>query len=110
MSIEVHDEFSRESIIDSGTYGYFDDLVFTVAACRALATTTATTCRDDVSLVAQVQERPVVLIGSDIDVTTTSTIPTIGPSLGDVLLSTEVRRATTALTRAAVNLDVVYKV
>ena len=98
MAVEVHDEFPREGIIDSGTYGYLDDLVDPITARGAVSTTTAPACRDDVALIAQVKECPVVLIGANIDVTTTTAIPAVRAALGDVLLSTEVRRASAALT------------
>ena len=98
VAVEVHDEFPREGIIDGGTYGYLDDLVLTITARGAVSTTTAPACRDDVALIAQVEEGPVVLIGADIDVTTTTAIPAVRAALGDVLLSTEVRRASAALT------------
>ena len=110
MAVEVHDELPCEGVVDYGAYRDFDDLVLTVTTCGAIATATASVGGDDVALVAKVQEGPVVLIGADIDIAPSSAVATIGATLGDVLLSTEVGRATSSLARAAVDLDVVYKV
>ena len=62
------------------------------------------------TLIAQMEKRPVVFVCTDINISTASAITTIRTSLRDILLTTEVRRSSTALTGAAVDLDVIDKV
>ena len=52
MTIEVHDELPSKGVIDGRTYGNLYDLIFAITARRSLATTTATTRSDNVTLVA----------------------------------------------------------
>ena len=61
-------------------------------------------------IVAQVEEGPVVAVAAQDDVSATTTIATVGTTVGVVLHAAHVSAATAALARAAIYLDVVYKI
>ena len=45
-----------------------------------------------------------------INATATATVTSVGTTLGDVLLTTKMCRSSTALARAEIDLDIIYKV
>ena len=62
------------------------------------------------TLELEVQQRPIVPIAAQIDVSAPSAVAAVGPSARDVLLAAEVGRPGAALARAAVDLDVVNEI
>lgn len=64
----------------------------------------------NMSAVAQREQSPHVRIAPEDDVTATAAVAAVGSALGYILGSVEMTRAGTALTRAAKNLYIIYKI
>ena len=85
-------------------------MILPILPSRSILASISATSRYDMTLVAQMEKRPVVFVCTDINISSSSTITTIRTSLRDILLTTEVRRSSAALTGAAVDLDVVNEI
>ena len=66
--------------------------------------------RIDMALVFQMKQRPIIVIAPQIDAASITSIPAIWPTIGLIFHVTEVHRASSALARATINLDVVYEI
>ena len=102
--------FARLSIINDCTARDIDVAVLAICTCASAGTSIASMSRKDVPFVTKVQQRPIVVIASQIHVSAPATIATIWPTIGDILGTVHVHRPATALTRAAAYLDVIYEV
>ena len=65
---------------------------------------------EDVSLVAQVQQRPEVMVSTQDDAATLTTVTAVRPPVGVVLHVLQVHRSLATLSRAAQNLHIVYEI
>ena len=75
-----------------------------------LTATGFTVLSDDVAGILEVQQRPILGIASDNHVPSSSTVTAIGTALRRHPVAHKMRRAGTALARAAANLDVINEV
>ena len=66
--------------------------------------------REDMTLVFQVQQRPVVMITTQDDAASLTAVTSVGTAVGIVFHMLQVHRSPTALTRPAQDLHVVYKI
>ena len=64
----------------------------------------------NVTVIAQVEQRPVVAVAAQVDVASAPTIATIGAAEGLVFGAVHVHRTAAALTGATVDFDVVYEI
>ena len=74
-----------------------------------LAAVAAMLCKD-MALVFQVQQRPVVMVTAQDDTTTLTAVTAVRTAIGIILHMAQVHGALAALSRAAIDLHVVYKV
>ena len=101
---------ARLAVIDYRPAGHLDDPILAVLAERAALATLAAIGGLDVFLVLQVQQCPQVPVAAQDDMPATTAVTAVRTALGHILRAVEMQTACTALTRAAVDLDVVYKV
>ena len=64
----------------------------------------------DVTFVAQVQESPVVVVSSEIDVSSSSAVTAVGASVGLIFCSVHVHGASAAFSGAAIDFHVVNEI
>ena len=64
----------------------------------------------NVPLITQVQQRPIVMVAAQIDVSATSAVASVRPAVGLVLGAMQVNRTAAALAGAAEDFDVVYEI
>ena len=74
-----------------------------------LASVTAMLCLD-VTLVSQVEQRPVVMVSAKDDTTTFTAVTTVRSTIRVIFDVTQMHTPASALTRAAIDLDVVNEV
>ena len=65
---------------------------------------------EDVTIILQVKQRPIVAVSAQDNVTTTSAIASVRTTIGHILGTVHVHGATPTFTRAAINLHIVNKV
>ena len=107
---DVADVLARLGVVNHRAAGHFDDLVLAVLAEAAVLGAAFAVTGHDVTVVAQVQQGPVVAVPAQDDVPPASAVATVRPSVGHVLGAAHVCGTTAALARAAVYLYVVNKV
>ena len=66
--------------------------------------------RIDMALVFQMEQCSIIVIAPQIDAASITSIPAIWPTIGLIFHVTEVHRASSALARATINLDVVDEI
>ena len=106
----IKDKLPRCGIIYGGAKRY---LYYHIATRRAGFESTRTTLATRgiyMPIETQVKKRPIVAVGTNINTPAITSISPIGSTFGDVFFATEVCRTSTALTRAAVDLHIVYKI
>ena len=107
---DVANVFSSFCIVDHSTAGYVNIPILTVSPGTAAFTSGLTVCSEHMALITQVKQCPVVAITPQNDMTATPSVATVRTSVGHVLGTTHMHRAPAALSRAAENLDVIYKI
>ena len=107
---DIAEVLARFGIVGHGAAGHVNVFVLAVRTMGAAFRTVAAVASENVALIAQVEQGPIVVVGAQIDVPTSAAIAAIGAAVGLILGAVQVHRASAALTRAAVNLDVVGKV
>ena len=75
-----------------------------------VASAVAAMLRKDMTLVFQVEQRPVVVVATQDDATTLTAVATVGTAVRIVFHMLQVHAALTALTRAAHDFYVVYEI
>ena len=106
----VADVFTRFGIINDSATRNINVTVLAICSCASAWTSIATMSCKDVTLEAKMQQRPVVVIASQIDMTSSPTIATIWSAHGDILGTMHVHRTSATFTRTAANLHVIYEV
>ena len=106
----VAHELARLGIVDHSAAGHVDVDILAVGAMTLVATTVATMFGAYVALILQVEQRPVVVVATQIDVATASAVATVGSAVGIILHVAQVHRAASALSRAAVYLHIVNEI
>ena len=84
--------------------------VLAVCAVAFVSSAVSTMLGEHVSLEFKVQQRPIVVVSAQVDVAAAAAVAPIGTAVRVVFYVSEVHRTPSALTRAAVNLYVVYEV
>ena len=107
---DVAEVFARFGVEGHRAAGHLDDAILAVAAGAAFGAAAAAGGGHHVTLELEVQQRPIVPVAAQIDVSAPSAVAAVGPSARDVLLAAEVGRPGAALARAAVDLDVVNEI
>ena len=97
-------------VVGHGAAGHLDDLVLAILAEAAVLGAALAVSGQDVAVVAQVQEGPVVAVAAQDDVSATTTIAAIGTTVGAVLGASHVGGTSSALARADVYLHVVNEI
>ena len=106
----IADVFAGFCIIDNGSTGHFDSTVFSVLAGTPFGTAAFTIGGHDVAFILQVEQCPVVAVSPQIDMASSASVASVGSPFRNVLFAAEVRRTSAALSRAAVDLHIIYKV
>ena len=88
---------SRLSIVDHGSAWHVDILVLAVGAVALVGSAVATMLGEDVLLVFQVQQGPVVVVAAQYDASAMPTVAPVGSAVGLVFHVSEVRRSPAAL-------------
>ena len=107
---DVADVFACLSIINDCATRNIDVTVFAVGTRTAVCSAVASMAGKHMSFVAKVQERPIVVVATQIDVAASAAIAAIRSAHRDILGTMHVHGATTAFARAATYLDVIYEV
>jgi len=64
----------------------------------------------NVTVIAQMQERPIVMVSTQIDIAASAAISTVRPSIRHILSTMQVNRSSPSLTGTTINLHIVDKV
>ena len=108
--LDFGEPLARIAVIHDSSAGHFDYTVFTVLAKRTALTAFASVGRLYVLLVLKVKQSPEVTVAAQYDMSAATAVSAIRSALGDVLRAVEMQTACTTFARAAVNLNVIYKV
>ena len=101
---------SSLGIISHRSARHLDNLVFTVFSETFVLRAVSAMRGEHVTLVLQMQQRPVVPVSPQDYMTSSATVATVRPSVGHVFFTAHVRRATASLAGAAVDLYIVNKI
>ena len=107
---DVAQVFARLGVVGHGAAGHFYHLVLAILAEAAVLRAAFAVSGQHVSLVLEVQQRPVVAVAAQDDVAAASAVAAVGSALGHVLGAVHVCGTPAALARAAVYLHVVNEV
>ena len=110
VACHLADIFTRLGIIDHRTHRHLDDGILAVLSERLVGHTCLAISGEDVTLVTQVEQGPVVAVAMQDDRASLASIAAIGSPLGDVLGAMQVRAATAALARATIDANVIDKI
>ena len=89
----VADILSRLSIVDHRPARHVDIHVLAVGPVTLVLTAIASVFSEDMALVLQVQQRPVVVVATQDDAATLATVATVRTSVGVILHMAQVHRA-----------------
>ena len=98
---DVTDVLSRLGIIDDRTARHIDIHVLAVRSMTLVTTAITTMLRKDMALIAQVKQRPVVMVTAQDDASPLATVATVRTSVWIILHMTEMHRSPSALARTA---------
>ena len=107
---DVANVFSSFCIVNHSTAGYVNIPILTVSPGAAALTTCLTICSKHMTLIAQVKQCPIIAITTQNDMTAPSAVATVRSTVRYILGTAHVHRTSAALSRAAENLDVIYKI
>ena len=106
----VADEFPGLRIIHHRSAGHVDILVLPLGAVALVFSSVSSVLGEDVPLVFQVEQRPVVVVASKEDTPAVAAVAAVGSAIGVVFHMPEVHGATAALARAAADFHIVNKI
>ena len=106
----VAEVFACFGVISHSAGRHISIAVLTILARAATFRAVAAMTGKDVAVVAQVEERPVVVVAAQVDVSTTSPIAAVRATEGLVFAAVHVHRATSALAGTTINLYVVDEI
>ena len=106
----VAEVFARLGIINDGAARDINVTVLAIGARASARTSVASMSCKDMTLEAKMQQSPVVVIPSQIDMASTPAVAAIWSAIGNILSAMHVHGASATLTRAATYLDVIYEV
>ena len=101
---------ARLGIIYHGATRHVDIDVLAIGAMALVASAITTMLGKEVALILEVQQSPVVVVAAQIDASSTSAIAAVRTTIRLVLYVAQVHGAFTTLTRAAVDLYIVYEI
>ena len=107
---DIADVLTRLGVIDHRSTRHIDIDILAIGAMTLVLTAVTTMLGKDMALVFQMEQRPVIMVSTQNDATTLATITAIGATVGVILHVTKVHRAFAALTRAAIDLHIVYEI
>ena len=107
---DIAEIFTGFGIVGHGAGRYLDVAVCAITAVAAAFAAVAAVAGKNVAVIAQVEQRPVVAVAAEVDITPTPTIAAIGATEGLVFGAVHVHRTAAALTGATVDFDVVYEI
>ena len=107
---DITDVLSRLGIIDHCTTGYVDIHILTVGTVTLVLAAVAAMLCEDMTLVLQMEERPVVMIATQDHAAAFATVTTIGTTVGVILHMAQVHTTLAALARAAIYLHIVNEI
>jgi hypothetical protein len=106
----VAEIFARLGIVNNGSARHIDVLVLAICTRASTGTSVASVTCKNVPVVTKVEQRPEVVVASQIHVSSTPTVSAIRTAIGNIFGSVHVHRPASALTRTAANLDVIYEI
>ena len=106
----IADVFAGFSVIDHRAAGHFNNFIRTVFAEAPVFTSRLSMTGHGMAVVFEVKQRPIVAVTAQNDMAPSSAIASVGTSIRTIFFASHVRRASSALTRATVNLYVIYKI
>ena len=101
---------ARLGIIHHRTARHIDIHVLAVGAMTLVATAIAAMLGKHMTLVFQVEQCPVVVVAAKIDASALTSVATIWTSVGIILHMPKVHASPSALSRAAIYLNVIYEI
>ena len=99
LSVVVHvaHKLTCLGIVDHRTRRHIDVDIAAIGAVTLVGTAVATVFSEDVSLIAQVQQGPIVVVAAQDDITTPAAVTAVGTAVVVVLQMLQMHRAATAL-------------
>ena len=107
---DIAEIFTGFGIVGHGAGRYLDVAVCAITAVAAAFAAVAAVAGKNVTVIAQVEQRPVVAVAAQVDVASAPTIAAVGAAEGLVFGAVHVHRTAAALTGATVDFDVVYEI
>ena len=107
---DIAEIFAGFGIVGHGAGRHLDVAVGAVAAVATAFAAVAAVSGKNVTVIAQVEQRPVVAVAAEVDVASAPTIAAVGAAEGLVFGAVHVHRTAAALTGATVDFDVVYEI
>ena len=107
---DITQELSGLSIISHCTTWHINNLTFSVSSRTFVDTTILTITGKYVALVFKMEQSPIITVSTQDDITTLSTITTIGTAIGYIFSTMQVSHSTAATTRTTHNLYIINKV
>ncbi|MPN25560.1 hypothetical protein SDC9_172972 [bioreactor metagenome] len=107
---DVTQKLSGFRIIYHCAAGHINGFIFSVFSETAATASRSTVAGINMTGIFQVNERPVVFVATQNDMSTPAAITSVGSALGDELLAVKMRRACSALSRTAVYFYVINKI
>ena len=112
MSVVGHiaEVFSRLGIVNDCATRDIDVTVLAICSCASAGTSIVPVTSKNMTLEAEMQKCPVIVVASQIDMSSTPTIAAIRSAIGNVFGTMHVHGTSAALTRTAAYLYVIYEV
>ena len=107
---DVADVLARLRIIDHRTAGHVDIDILAIGAVTLVAPAVPAVLGEDMTLVFQMEQGPVVMVAAQDDTATLATVTAVRSPVGIVLHVAQVHRPFAALTRAAHDLHIIYEI
>ncbi len=107
---DIADIFTCLGIVNHRTAGHIDIDVLAICAVAFVAAAVATVLGEDVALVFQVQQSPVVMVAAQDDAAAFSAVAAVGSAVGLVFDMSQVHGAAPTFSGTTVYLNVVYEV
>ncbi len=107
---DVHQVFTCLCVINNSSTRHLDDLVITVGTKTSTMASAHTVTSEDMTIVFEVKQSPIILARTDDDVSATSAVATIRSTLRSELFTMKVSRTAAASTASDMNLYVIYEI
>jgi hypothetical protein len=106
----IAEVFARLGIVNDCAARDINITVFAICSCATAGPSVASVTGENMTLEAEVQKRPIVVVASQIHMASAPTIAAIRSAIGNVFGTMHVHGTSATFTRTAAYLDVIYEV